>query len=315
MHPSHAVTQPLEGTPFAPSADERALPCLVRYSGAEPGLRIDLREGEIVLGRGDEVDVKVDGRGVSRRHAVLKIGAHGVVLIDLGSANRSYVNDVPVADPVTLKDGDLVQLASVVFRFHDRRALDLTLQARVQQLPHVDHGSSALTRKAVHAVAQRAFAQALARGRALTLLGVGLDHYASLCALHGGEAGDAVLRECASLMRAQLPERAAIGRWAADEFVVVAELGFEDALQLAERLRLVVCEHSFDLQVPVQGRLRRLLHRQTLSLGLASLRREMRDVHDLQATADRRLFAAKRDGGNRVAAVDLPRPGAAAAQR
>ncbi|MFO1330252.1 MAG: GGDEF domain-containing protein [Rubrivivax sp.] len=308
MHPPTSATQPIEAPLLQPADGAAAQPCLVRYSGECPGQRIDLRDGELVLGRGEDADVRVDGRGVSRRHAALKIGAPGVVLFDLGSANRTYVNDVPVTEPVTLRDGDMVQLASVVFRFHDRRALDLAIQARVQQLAHTDAASGALTRKSVHGIAQRAFAQAAARGRPLVLLGCGMDHFASLCALHGSEAGDAVLRECATLMRAHLPDRAAIGRWATDEFAVVAgELGFEDALQLAERLRLAVAGHSFDLQVQVQGRLRRLLHRQSLSIGLASLRAEMRDVHDLQAAADRRLYAAKRDGGNRVVAVDLQR--------
>lgn len=299
--------QPLEGPLLQPAATGSAVPCLVRYSGAEPGLRIDLHEGELVLGRGDEADVRIEGRGVSRRHAALKVGAQGVVLFDLGSANRSYVNDAPVADAVTLKDGDLIQLASVVFRFHDRRALDLTLQARVKQLTSSDPVSGALTRKAVHAMSQRAFAQAAARGRPLALIGCSLDQFASLCALHGNESGDAVLRECATLLQAHLPDRAALGRWSNEEFmVVVGDLGFEDALLLAERLRLAVAAHSFDLQVAVQGRLRRLLHRQTLSGGLATLRSGMRDVHDLQAAADRRLYAAKCDGGNRIVAVDLP---------
>lgn len=307
---SSAATQPLEGLALRPQAEGAGLPCLVRYSGAEQGLRIDLHEGELVIGRGEEADVKIEGRGVSRRHAALKVGPQGVVLFDLGSANRSFVNDQPVVDPQTLHDGDLVQLASVVFRFHDRRALEVQLQARVQQLATTDPVSAALTRRSVHAIVQREFAQAVARGRPLALLGIGLDHFASLCAQQGTEAGDAVLRECAALMQARLPEAAALGRWSTDEFVVVAPgHDFEQALILAEQLRVEVCEHSFDVQLPVQGRLRRLLHRQTLSAGLATLRREMRDVHDLLATADRRLFTAKRDGGNRVTAVDLSHPG------
>ena len=54
------------------------------------------------------------------------------------------------------------------------------------------------------------------------------------------------------------------------------------------------------------GRVRRQLHRQTLSIGLALEQPDMRDEHDLIATADRRLYVAKREGRNRVVAVDPP---------
>lgn len=306
--PTHPHATPVCADPCARSEPVAAArPFLVRLSGEQTGRHIDLREGETLLGRGEEADVRLEGHGISRLHAALKVGPAGVVLFDLGSANRSHVNGRAVADAVTLQDGDLVQLAGVLLRFHDRRSLNLTLQARVDQLVASDPASGALTRRALHAVAERAFAQATARGRPLVLLGCGLDHFERLRARHGPDRADALLRPCAQLLRDQLPEPSALGRWGAEEFMaVVGDAQLEDGLQLAERMRLAVAAQAFELQVPVRGRLRQLLHRQTVSIGLAVLRPGVRDVHDLQAAADRRLYAARRDGGNRVSAVDPP---------
>ncbi len=289
------------------SLDGAGRPCLIRYSGAGAGQRFDLDSGDLVLGRGDEVDLKVDGHGISRRHAALQVGPHGVTLIDLGSANRSYVNDVPVTDPVALKDGDLVRLANVVFRFHDRRSLDALLHQRLHRLATVDALTGVHNRRHTHEALQREVARARRTGQPLAVICCDLDHFKSVNDRFGHAAGDTVLKESAALMRAELRADDVIGRWGGEEFVILAsDTPFEQALGLAERLRCAVADHVFELDLPEHGRLRRLLHRQTLSAGLALLKPTMRDEHDLLATADRRQYAAKRDGRNRVVAVDPP---------
>ena len=49
-------------------------------------------KGEVVIGRGDGVDVRVDERSLSRRHALLRIG-EAITVEDLGSANGTSVRD------------------------------------------------------------------------------------------------------------------------------------------------------------------------------------------------------------------------------
>src|SRR5215471_13730027 len=59
----------------------------------------DLVPGQdLVLGRGDECDIQILHKSVSRRHAVLRAGATPV-LEDLGSSNGTRVNGVLIESP------------------------------------------------------------------------------------------------------------------------------------------------------------------------------------------------------------------------
>ncbi|MBK7062295.1 MAG: GGDEF domain-containing protein [Rubrivivax sp.] len=279
-------------------------PCLILYSGTEPGRRYDLDRGELLMGRGNDADVPVDSRDVSRRHAVLIVSPHSVELRDLGSANCTYVNDVRVIDPLLLKDGDVVRLANVVFRFHDRRSLDALLHDRLYRLATVDPGTGVFNRRYAQESLKLELTRSRRTGDPMALICCDLDHFKSVNDSFGHAAGDLVLKDCAGLLRSQLRAGDIIGRWGGEEFVVLArETTHEQALVLAERLRVAVADHDFML--PVAGAANTtVLHRQTLSMGVAVLEPGMIDEHDLIATADRRLYAAKRAGRNCVVDSD-----------
>lgn len=277
-------------------------PCLIRYSGTEPGRRLDLDEGLLVMGRSREADVPVDGAGISRRHASLLVSAESVELTDLGSANATYVNDQRVCAPVKLKDGDLVRLANVVFRFHERRSVDVALHDRLYRMATVDPGTGVFNRRYAQDALKHEFARARRCGESLALICCDLDHFKDVNDRHGHAAGDVVLKDCAARLRAVLRAGDLIGRWGGEEFIVLArDTPADHALGLAERLRLAVAEHLFMLPgADAAG----LPHRQTLSLGVAVQEAAMPDEHALLAVADRRMYAAKRAGRNRVVASD-----------
>jgi diguanylate cyclase (GGDEF)-like protein len=305
MHEAPTLTLGRSEVSLYQSLDSNTRPCLIRYSGAAVGQRFDLDKGQVVLGRGDEVDLKVEGHGISRRHATLQVSAHEVTLSDLGSANASFVNDQRVTDPVVLKDGDLIRLANVVFRYHDQRSLDAVLHQRLHRLATVDALTDLYNRRHTHDALRHEWHRARRTGRALAVMCCDLDQFKAVNDSLGHAAGDRVLKDSASLLRASLRADDVIGRWGGEEFVVVAgDTPFEQALLLAERLRSALADHLFELDVGEPGRVRRQLHRQTVSIGLALAQPDMRDEHDLLATADRRLYAAKREGRNRVVAVD-----------
>jgi two-component system response regulator AtoC len=82
--------------------------------------------GSVVLGRGEDCDVRIDAASVSRRHAVLHVGPP-LQVHDLGSANGTFVRDaralIDVAathplrrlsrEPVEIAVGERVSLGSV----------------------------------------------------------------------------------------------------------------------------------------------------------------------------------------------------------
>jgi hypothetical protein len=67
------------------------------------------------LGRGSDVDIRVDDPGVSRHHAEILLGSE-VILKDLGSTNGTYVDGVQVGE-VVLRDGSVVQLGGTRLTF------------------------------------------------------------------------------------------------------------------------------------------------------------------------------------------------------
>jgi DNA-binding winged helix-turn-helix (wHTH) protein len=78
-----------------------------------------LAEGENVLGREERLASRIDGPGVSRRHArILVFGGHAT-LEDLDSKNGTFLDGARVTSPRTLRDGALIRLgrhANLVFR-------------------------------------------------------------------------------------------------------------------------------------------------------------------------------------------------------
>lgn len=82
--------------------------------------RHPLTKAVTVLGRGTDVDLRIDDPGVSRRHAEIRRGSRGsdqTVVVDLGSTNGTVVDGSAVRE-APLGDGSRIMLGSttVVFR-------------------------------------------------------------------------------------------------------------------------------------------------------------------------------------------------------
>lgn len=68
------------------------------------------------IGRSDENQIRIQGEGVSRRHAMVVAERNGFRIEDLGSQNGTLVNDKPVQRGM-LADGDVITLGVVKLRF------------------------------------------------------------------------------------------------------------------------------------------------------------------------------------------------------
>jgi two-component system, NtrC family, response regulator AtoC len=110
--PTHDDVTERAGPDLAPRADERRL----RVMSAQ-GISVFAlpASGVVVIGRGDDVDLRVDDPSISRRHARLHVGA-ALAIEDLGSANGTRVRDVRLtADArVEVSPGDVVELGKAL---------------------------------------------------------------------------------------------------------------------------------------------------------------------------------------------------------
>lgn len=94
---------------------------------ADSGSTIPLSEGTVTVGRPDHASgwaptVDLSGldtnRKASRRHAEMRVAAGGVVVKDLGSANKTFINGQPLEPQreYPLSEGDLVTFGEVRLR-------------------------------------------------------------------------------------------------------------------------------------------------------------------------------------------------------
>ena len=83
---------------------------------SDPTRRYDLLAVTDV-GRGQENTIQLSSITVSRQHARVRLQEEAFLLYDLGSANGTTVNGEAVADPRTLRDGDVVAFGEVKFTF------------------------------------------------------------------------------------------------------------------------------------------------------------------------------------------------------
>lgn len=86
------------------------LPTLVAQTGPLNGQRWTLQRST-VIGRENTCDIIIPTRQVSRFHARLTPTPDGTILEDLSSKNGTHCNGLQVSDPVTLQDGDMIQIA------------------------------------------------------------------------------------------------------------------------------------------------------------------------------------------------------------
>jgi diguanylate cyclase (GGDEF)-like protein len=134
-------------------------------------------------------------------------------------------------------------------------------------------------------------------GKALAVAVVDADHFKTLNDTHGHAAGDVVLKKLAGLLRASFRQSDTTGRYGGEEFVVILpETDMETARRKVESLREAIANSPMELAD------RRETLYVTISAGLASFPEDGEDAAELFATADERMFEAKREGRNRVVA-------------
>jgi diguanylate cyclase (GGDEF)-like protein len=123
-----------------------------------------------------------------------------------------------------------------------------------------------------------------------------VDHFKRINDRLGHEAGDAVLRIVANVLRSTLRETDLLGRWGGEEFIaVIVDADAAGGREVAERMRIGVATTPFD----------GLTGGATISFGVSSAR----DFHSvpeawesLLKKADEHLYRAKSEGRNRVVA-------------
>jgi diguanylate cyclase len=142
---------------------------------------------------------------------------------------------------------------------------------------------------------EHAVAQALGSGEPLSLLMFDIDHFKSFNDSYGHLTGDQVLRLVALSLKQTIKGQDITARYGGEEFAVVLPgTGMRQALTVADHIRRAVM--AKELKKKSTGE---ILGRVTISVGVSILN-SGDDTDSLIERADACLYAAKRNGRNRV---------------
>jgi diguanylate cyclase (GGDEF)-like protein len=258
------------------------------------GRRYQFGMDSLTLGRSEECNVCIPDTSISRQHAKIEPDGEGFVVHDLQSTNGTCVNDVRIQNPVSLRNGDYLRVGNCIFRFLAGGNIEAEYHDVIYRLTILDGLTQIHNRRFLTEYLDNEVARSQRYDRPFSLLLLDIDKFKSINDRYGHLCGDAVLRDLSNRVRPTVRKGDLFARYGGEEFALaMVETHIEQAVEAAERLRLLVADQPFEfgnqtLQV-------------TASIGVAS----MTDLSSptpmsLLESADSRLYRAKQSGRNRV---------------
>lgn len=276
-------------------------PVLTLLTGLDAGSVIRLSPGSNTLGRVQGCDVQIADDSVSRRHCAIEIGRdRQAVIRDLGSTNGTLVGDQMLRNAAApLSEGASIRLSgSVHIKFSWQNEVEEAVQRSLYNKAVRDGLTGLHNKRYFSDRFEQELTYALRNGRALSLVVFDLDHFKRINDTFGHDAGDEVLRRVASRIGACIRREDVLARFGGEEFVLLLrETEQTRAIEVAERIVGAVRRRPVrfgNQRIPI-----------TVSAGVAlSSERNVACCADLFSRADRRLYAAKHAGRDRVVARD-----------
>ena len=173
----------------------------------------------------------------------------------------------------------------------------LARMRRLRELAATDPLTGVANRRSIERLGEEAIAAARGSGEGLCVLILDIDHFKQVNDSYGHLTGDRALAKVATACTAALRQFDQLGRIGGEEFLVLLpHTRMAQARQVAERIRSTVEMQQFaDIDPDL---------RLSVSIGIAELRPEDKDLQALCERADSALYAAKDGGRNRMVAAD-----------
>jgi two-component system cell cycle response regulator len=156
-----------------------------------------------------------------------------------------------------------------------------------------DFLSGVYNRAAITELLTREASRCKRSGQKMTVMMVDVDHFKAINDTYGHPAGDEVIKELTRRIISVLRTYDAVGRLGGEEFLILTpNCALNEAMRVAERLRQCVANEKMavgQLGIPV-----------TVSVGVSAVAEDLADVKMGIETADLALYAAKKNGRNRV---------------
>ncbi|MFT4583380.1 MAG: diguanylate cyclase (GGDEF)-like protein/PAS domain S-box-containing protein [Gammaproteobacteria bacterium] len=242
-----------------------------------------------LLNEADRTPVRDPVRRCILQGVVVGIGGHTILVARDGKEYFIQDSAAPIWDGMHRLLGVVLVFSDVSERY--RPAREASHQA-AHQAAH-DPLTGLVNRREFEVRLQRALDDADGEGRTHALAYLDLDHFKVINDTGGHGAGDAVLRQLAVLMSAQIRSRDTFARLGGDEFGLLMEhCSLEQATGIAEKLKTSITDHRFVWE--------QHSFRVGASLGLAAIDGSGTDMFEVLRRADAACYVAKETGRNRI---------------
>jgi two-component system cell cycle response regulator len=236
---------------------------LIQLTGANVGALYKL-VGTHIIGRGSDADVRIEGNGISRHHARVKLDGGGVEFEDLGSTNGSFVNGERV-ERRELLTGDKIQLGSAtILRFGFQDEIDTDFQRLMFESASRDMLTELCNKRFFTERLNTEFAFAVRHQTPLSLIAFSIDDFRGIHAAVGPFAANGVLALLAKAVLSIVRGEDVLAHCGGGEFAILSRgIHAAAARAISERVR----EHVAQVAFEVDGHKPSV----TLCLGLAGL--------------------------------------------
>ncbi len=271
-------------------------PVLILIRGTPQGKKYSLKgHRRYILGRDKSAEIQLDDANVSRQHSEITIEDEKIYIRDMGSRNGTFLNDETIgANKVELAKEDMIKLGSTILKYLPAGQLETLYHINITNAAHIDKLTSLFNRKYISEVLEVEFKRAKALHSSISVVLFDIDNFKKINDTYGHDAGDQVLTALGAQVKASgLRERDLAGRYGGEEFIVVlTNSSTEQAAEVAERIRKKIEAHEFiydGTRIPV-----------TVSLGVASIKKDFHLGADIYKEADKALYESKKTGKNKV---------------
>ena len=256
--------------------------------------QIPLERGTVVLGRGQDADIRFEDELVSRRHCALSFDGGSVTVEDLGSTNGTFVDGNFVHKQILDSDNRL-QIGKMVLKVAYKDPSEEAFSRELYEAATKDPLTGILNRQAFMERSAGELVYARRNDTFINIVMIDVDDFKQVNDTWGHQCGDLVLKEIARLLSDEKRDSDLLARYSGEEFLLLMNgITPEDAKKRAEKLRAAIAHHIFswmDTRIPV-----------TISLGISSQNgAEVSQITDLIAESDKLLYVAKGNGKNQVA--------------
>jgi diguanylate cyclase (GGDEF)-like protein len=271
-------------------------PILILIRGSLQGKKFSLAGAQkYLLGRDKSVEIQIEDANVSRQHAQISREGDKMFIQDLGSRNGTFLNDENIgAERRLLEKEDMIKLGGTILKYLPAGQLETLYHINLTNAAYMDKLTGLYNRKYISEVLEVEFKRAKALHSPFSVILFDIDNFKKVNDTYGHDGGDYVLSELGAQVKASgLRERDLAGRYGGEEFMVVLTNSTEgQAQEVAERIRKKIETHEFmyaDQRIPV-----------TVSMGVASLKKDYAESGDIYKASDKALYESKRNGKNKV---------------